>query len=182
MRSSKNSADLRPIAEGELCSALFSDFRRRQRVTYCLRNDGGGWREAYAPSIDDWSAADYDFLIECLRHTLQTGDAVFGMFVGGKLKGFASVEGAPLGKDGVYRDLTSIHVSEEFRGRGWGRKLFDCAKGWAKAHGAEKLYISSHSAVESQAFYRAMGCTDALERIQEHVQKEPLDRQLECLL
>lgn len=104
------------------------------------------------------------------------------MFVGGKLKGFASVEGAPLGKDGVYRDLTSIHVSEEFRGRGWGRKLFDCAKGWAKAHGAEKLYISSHSAVESQAFYRAMGCTDALERIQEHVQKEPLDRQLECLL
>ena len=77
-------------------------------------------------------------------------------------------------------DLSSIHVSEDMRGRGIGRELFRIAKNWAKQHGAKKLYISAHSAVESQAFYRAMGCVEAQEYNPEHVAKEPCDCQLEC--
>ena len=45
---------------------------------------------------------------------------------------------------------------------------------------AKKLYISAHSAVESQAFYKAMGCVEAEEYNAEHVEKEPYDCQLEC--
>ena len=79
-------------------------------------------------------------------------------------------------------DLSSIHVSQDVRAQGIGRQLFDRAKAFAKARGAEKLYISAHSAVESQAFYRAMGCKEAQEYNQSHVDKEPFDCQLECLL
>ena len=52
----------------------------------------------------------------------------------------------------------------------------------AKSNGAEKLYISAHSAVESQAFYHAMGCVEAVEYKKEHVEQEPYDRQLEYWL
>ena len=37
-------------------------------------------------------------------------------------------------------------------------KGFANIKEWAKQKGAKKLYISAHSAVESQAFYKSMGC------------------------
>ena len=49
-------------------------------------------------------------------------------------------------------------------------------------NGAGKLYISAHSAVESQAFYKSMGCVEAGEYNPEHVEKEPYDCQLECRL
>ena len=113
---------------------------------------------------------------------MRLGGIVFGAFIGGRLKGFASVEAKPCGRAGDYRELTSIHVSEEQRGLGIGRELFARAKDWAKAQGAKKLYISSHPAVESQAFYAAMHCTDAREIDEEHAAREPFDRPLECTL
>ena len=89
------------------------------------------------------------------------------------------MEGKLFGQKEQYLDLTSLHVSEELRGQGLGRKLFGMAALWAESHGAGKLYISSHSAVETQRFYESLGCVDAQEFSQEHVQREPYDRQLE---
>ena len=68
------------------------------------------------------------------------------------------------------------------RGQGVGRTLFAAAKDWAAKQGARKLYISAHSAVETQRFYRAMGCTEAAVYCPEHVAAEPFDCQLECPL
>ena len=65
---------------------------------------------------------------------------------------------------------------------GIGKALFLAAKGWARKRGGRKLYISSHSAAETQAFYQAMGCVDAQVYVQAHVDAEPFDRQLECAL
>lgn len=107
---------------------------------------------------------------------------VYGAFEDGALKGFASVEGTFFGSRKQYLELSSLHVSEDCRGRGIGRTLMDRAKAWAKDRGAEKLYISAHSSVESQAFYRAMGCVEAEEYSRPHVEKEPFDCQLEVLL
>ena len=53
------------------------------------------------------------------------------------------------------------------------------AKKWAKQKGAKKLYISAHSAVESQAFYKSMGCVEAEVYNQKHVEDEPYDCQLD---
>ena len=103
-------------------------------------------------------------------------------FCEGKLKGFVSAEAELFGGEEGYCDLSSIHVSEDMRKQGIGRALFLAAKTWAKQKGAKKLYISAHSAIESQAFYRSMGCVEANVYHQGHVEKEPFDCQLECIL
>ncbi len=172
----------RELDETALCPELFADFHRRQVVTKCWRRENGVWCIRDAPFVDDWTQADYQFLLDCLRHTVREGGFVYAAFAGGRLKGFVSVEPQPFGRAGDYLDLSSLHVSEELRGQGIGRTLFLAAKAWARAKGAGKLYISAHSAVESQAFYRAMGCVEALEYNRAHVEQEPYDCQLECVL
>lgn len=66
--------------------------------------------------------------------------------------------------------------------KGIGKQLFLDAACWAREKDAEKLYISAHSAAESQAFYTAMGCRQAEYYHQAHVEAEPFDCQLEYLL
>lgn len=153
--------EYRAIAANELSLDLFKDFIRHQVVTDCWRRVDGKWDIQADPFIDDWSAEDYAFLVKCLKNTLATKGFIFGVFENKKLKGFVSVEGEFIGDEHQYCDLSSLHVSEELRNRGIGRWLFVAAKQWANQHGAKKLYISAHSAVETQAFYRGLGCVDA---------------------
>ncbi len=170
----------RTLTEAEIDLSLFRAFDRRQEVTKCWRKVDGAWVLRDDLFLDDWSSEDYRFLVRCLKHTAATGGLVCGAFVDGALKGFVSVEPEPIGSRGQYLDLSSIHVSRDARGRGIGRELFSRAVAYAREKGAPALYISAHSAQESQAFYKAMGCVEAREYQQEHVQKEPFDCQLEC--
>lgn len=170
------------LCADELGAALFKDFDRRQVVTDCWRREGDTWTIKSAPFIDDWSAADYQTLVTCLKNTARTGGLVYAAFVDDQLKGFVSVEPTLFGGPQCYLDLSSLHVSADMRGKGIGKALFLAAKGWARKKGGKKLYISSHSAAETQAFYQAMGCVDAQEYAQEHVDAEPYDRQLECVI
>ncbi len=170
----------RSLCKDEICPALFSHFVRRQEVSKCWRKENGTWVIKDITFVDDWTKEDYQTLVNCLKNTVQTGGLVTGAFFRGMLKGFFSVEGARFGRYGQYMDLSSIHVSQDMRGHGIGRALFEKAKAFAKENGAKKLYISAHSAVETQAFYRAMGCVEAKETNAMHVEKEPCDCQLEC--
>lgn len=172
----------RRLRKEELCRELFAGFVRHQRVGKCRRKENGIWIVKDDPFIDDWTEADYQFLVTCLVNTVNTGGFVYAAFDNGILKGFASVESVLFGGENRYLDLSSIHVSEDMRGRGIGRLLFAAAAAWARQRGACKLYISSHSAVETQAFYRAMGCVEAQEYNKEHVDREPYDCQLEYVL
>ncbi|MCI8387642.1 MAG: GNAT family N-acetyltransferase [Clostridiales bacterium] len=174
--------EYRNIDGDEITRELFGGFIRRQVVNDCRRFVDGEWVIRPDPFIDDWSEEDYAELIVCLKNTVATGGIVRGAFIDGVLKGFTSVEAAPMGDNGEYRDLTSIHVSQDCRGNGIGRALFMAAKEFARSLGAKKLYISAHSAIESQSFYSAMGCVDAVWKCSEHVEKEPFDCQLECLV
>lgn len=182
MEDNKMEIEYRELQESEIDLSLFSEFQRRQEVTECYRKVRGKWEIQTIPFIDDWTPEDYAFLVKCLKNTARTGGYVAGAFAGGALKGFVSVEPVLFGSRKQYMDLSSIHVSEEMRGCGIGRELFLRAKEAARAKGAKKLYISAHSAVESQAFYRAMGCAEAEEYERSHVEKEPCDCQLECRL
>ena len=166
----------------EICQELFKDFIRRQIVTKCWRKEKGVWAIKDSPFIDDWTEKDYQILISCLKNTILSNGFVYAAFYDGKLKGFVSVEPEIFGGKQRYYDLSSIHVSEDMRNKGIGRKLFLAAKEWAKQKGAKKLYISAHSAVESQAFYKSMGCVEAEVYNQKHVEAEPYDCQLECSL
>jgi len=171
------------LTANEITPELFDGFIRRQVVVKCRRRDGNGnWVIRDDPFIDDWSAEDYAFLVKCLKNTVNTGGLVRAAFADGCLKGFVSVESEIFGGENRYADLTSIHVSEDFRRKGIGSALFEAAKVWAREHGAAKLYISAHSAIESQDFYAAMGCVEAAVYNQHHVEQEPFDCQLECAL
>ena len=174
--------EYRELTENEICRELFAGFIRHQNVTKCLRKKNSGWIIPDAPFVDDWTDSDYAILIDCLKNTVRTGGFVYAAFNSGILKGFASVESGLFGGEQKYLDLSSIHVSEDMRGTGIGKKLFNAAKDWANKHGAKKLYISAHSAVETQAFYKAMGCTEAQVYNQKHIEAEPFDCQLECKL
>ncbi len=174
--------DYREIAYSELHTELFLAFIRRQIVTDCWRKENGKWVIKNEPFTDDWNKEDFVFLVECLKNTVKTGGLLYGAFVGDKLKGFVSVESMLFGSQKQYVDLTSIHVSQDVRGLGIGRNLFEAAKEYARKRGAKKLYISAHSAVETQAFYKAMGCIEALEYDKHHVEREPYDCQLEYIL
>ena len=170
----------RDLSADEINRALFERFQRHQIVTRCWRKEHGTWVVKDAPFVDDWSEEDYACLVNCLRQTIQQGGFVHAAFCDGWLKGFVSVESGLFGGSHKYLDLSSIHVSEDLRSEGIGAALFQAAKRWAKQQGAAKLYISAHSAVESQAFYKKMGCREAAVYEQSHVEKEPYDCQLEC--
>lgn len=170
----------RNLSQNELCRELFKDFIRHQVVTKCRRKENNEWVIKDAPFIDDWTEDDYKILVSCLKNTLATGGFVYAAFYNNALKGFVSVESDLFGGEQKYLDLTSIHVSEDMRGHGIGAALFLAAKNWAKENGAKKLYISSHSAVETQAFYKKMGCVEAQVYQRKHVEAEPCDCQLEC--
>ena len=172
----------RTLMAAEIRPELFQGFIRRQMVTKCWRRRKDKWVIEEAPFLDDWSEADFNFLVSCLKNTADTGGLVYAAFARGVLKGFVSVEPHLFGGEHRYLDLSSIHVSQDMRGTGIGTALFSAAKEWARNKGAKKLYISAHSAVESQRFYQKMGCVDAQFLHPQHVEAEPFDRQLECAL
>ena len=172
----------RELCPQEVCTELFHSFARRQKVTKCWRKEKNGWVIKDDPFIDDWTEKEYQALLAELKSTLLAGGCVYAAFCGGHLKGFVSVKPDLMDEKQTYLDLTNIHVSEEMRGQGIGKRLFLAAKEWAKKKGAKKLYLSAHSAVETQAFYKSMGCTEAEIYSQIHVEQEPFDCQLECRL
>lgn len=174
--------EYRNLIKDEINIELFSHFIRHQTVVKCWRKENGEWIIKDDPFIDDWNENDYQILVSCLKNTVITGGLVYAAFYNDVLKGFISVESKLFDEIQKYLDLSSIHVSEDMRNMGIGTALFLEAKKWAKEHGAKKLYISAHSAVESQLFYHKMGCVEATVYNQSHVEAEPYDCQLECKL
>lgn len=172
----------RKLESQELVPALFDRFRRFQQVKRCWRKIDGEWVLKDIAFIDDWDSASHRRVCGQISSALASGGTAWGAFCQGALKGFSSVEGKLIGSRLQYAVLAELHVSEDFRRHGLGRRLFSLAAEEARALGAEKLYISAMSAEESQAFYRSMGCVEAEEYDPWHVEKEPCDCQMEYLL
>lgn len=161
---------------------LFARFERHQTVKRCWRKIGGEWILKEISFVDEWNEEEYSELIARLKSIALQGGFVFGAFSDGFLKGFVSVTSCLFGSHRQYLDLPELHVSEDMRNLGIGKRLFFEATAWAKARGAKKLYISAHSSEESQAFYRTVGCVEAQEYDAAHVEKEPCDCQMEYVL
>ena len=170
------------LRESQITRELFRHFNRRQEVSKCWRREQGLWVLKDDSFVEDWNEQQYEFLVQCLKNTVTTGGLVLGAFVQERLVGFASVESRRFGYKKQYLQLSCIHVSCESRGYGIGQALFECACRAAKRLGAQKLYISSHPAQETQAFYHALGCVEALEYDRELTESEPEDCQLEYRL
>lgn len=167
----------------ELELSCFANFKRYHEVKQCWRKIDGKWMIKDNSFTDEWDEADYIWLVECLKNTINTHGVVYFAREGDQLVGFCSVQGERVHLvDANYLELSCLHVSCDKRGKHIGSKLFTQAARWAKENGADKLYLSAHSSVESQAFYRAMGCVEATEYWKEKAEAEPCDCQMEYLL
>lgn len=173
---------VRPIGREEITPDLFHNFDRFQPVEQAWRQVDGRWEVGGVYYTDRWSDEKLKAICENWRRLLTSGGQVWGMFLDGRMKGFSAVAGRLAGSRKQYADMTSLHVSSDCRGMGLGRELFRKAAESGRELGAEKLYISAHSAVDSMAFYHAMGCVEAQEYDPYHVEEEPSDCQLEYVL
>jgi ribosomal protein S18 acetylase RimI-like enzyme len=132
--------------------------------------------------VEEWDDDKKSLVLHDLQNCIQTGGIVVGAIVNESLIGFANVEGELFGSKMEYRELSYIHVSNEYRNSGVGKKLFQLCCEKAKEIGTSKLYIAAHPSEETQHFYRKVGCTYAVEINQSIFEKEPLDIQLEFVL
>ncbi len=166
----------------DLSLGLFDRFNRHQVVNWCWRKKDGKWALQNIPFTEEWDQDGKAALVDSLKRTLQSGGIVIGAFSNQSVIGFASVESQSFGPDLEYVQLSNLHVSFEYRGKGIGKRLFKMACNAARALGARKLYISAHSAEETQAFYKSMKCKEAEFYCAKLVMKEPCDCQLEYVL
>lgn len=174
--------DYKTLKMEELHSSIFKHFNRYQETkrVWFKENDQYIIKEDHF--IEQWDDDKKIEVIEALKSCMISGGAVVGAFYECNLIGFANVEGEKIGGKAEYLELNYLHVSNEFRKLGIGKRLFELCCQNAKQMGVKKLYIAAHPSIETQHFYKSVGCTYAVEVIQRIYKKEPLDIQLEKIL
>lgn len=158
------------------------DFVRRQTVTACWRKIGNDWKLVPNVYEENWPLAQCREIAEDVLHHINLDQTGFGAFDGERVIGFVTVSHRIFGVTANYVELVCFQISEEYRRQGVGRKLFSLACEEARRLGADKLYISAHSSKESQAAYRALGCSFTEEINEKLAAEEPFDVQLEYRL
>ncbi|QOR67789.1 GNAT family N-acetyltransferase [Cytobacillus suaedae] len=163
----------------DLTNDVLLNFQRYQETNFVWFKEDDQYKVKEDYFVDYWDGEKKAQVVQSLCQCILNGGFVIGSFIGKQLIGFANVEGEFFGKNREYLELSYLHVSNEHRKFGVGRKLFEKCSIEAKKKGAKKLYIAAHPSVETQAFYQKVGCTYAVEINQEILEKEPLDIQME---
>lgn len=174
--------EYRVLDVADLDSSLFEKFNRYQETKRVWFKGHDQYSLKVDHFVEQWDDEKKTSIIQDLHNCVRTGGFVIGAFVDNSLVGFANVEMEFFGLNKEYLELPYIHVSNEFRNFGIGKKLFELCCEKAKHMGAKKLYIAAHPSEETQHFYRVIGCILAEEINQTIYKKEPLDIQLEITL
>lgn len=157
-------------------------FERRQTVRACWRRQNGAWTLARLAYEEGWNLPERRAIAADIARRMAAELSAFGAFHGDQLIGFITVSHALFGRSVRYAQLACFQVSAPFRRQGVGRQLFALAAQEARSLGADKLYISACSAVETLSAYRALGCTAASEINARLAAEEPYDVPLEYSL
>lgn len=148
---------------------------------------GKAWRpvngERVLVDIDyhdpDWPNG-YETHLGNLKQTITGGGCAIGAFdPSDRCIGMVAVNRPFFGHQFHYVLLDQLFISREKRGFGIGKALLLEAAKASKSWGADKLYICAGSAEETIAFYKAIGCIEALEPQRELAESDPRDMQLE---
>lgn len=159
---------------------FLSGFQHDQIIRRKYVQSDGAWKVIPADEHRAWSPEKRLWIPQYLREQSKNGGTIAAAYekTSGELLGFASVDGVLRGTNARYANLTMLFVDDRFQRQGIGARLFRELCSRAVAMGAEKLFISAISSEETVAFYFAMGCTNAVERIEEFVDTTE-DRYLE---
>jgi GNAT superfamily N-acetyltransferase len=178
-RNQSSIIEYRRLLAEEDPPTLLDDFDRHQETTCVWFLEDGLLKTKSDSFIDDWGLPKRKEFATYLQEVAERDGIVYAAFDNQRCIGFASVEPQLFGSENQYLELTTCHVDRRWRGKGIGRALFTRVCHAAKTRGAIKLYISSHPSIETQAFYRSMGCLLAQEINSEILAREPLDIHLE---
>ena len=178
----KSGLIFRFLSREECTPGLLGSFERFQRVTHCWRREGEHWVLKETPFIDDWDESEKRAVVNLFRTLTDRGGRVYGAFQRGALVAFGALDAILFGSRRQYLQLVLLHVSRTLRNRGIGKVIFSQLARTAHDLGAEKLYISTQSSRETQAFYKGLGCAEAQEIDPELARAEPWDIQLEYAL
>lgn len=168
------------MAEEDLNDGWLDGFVRHQDVTRMCFVKDGTWLEKDASFTEHWNPLRLREIERGIRGIVLRGGKAVAAYVKDRVIGFACVEPERFA-DG-YLNLDTIHVTEDLRGIGVGTALFRAICEEAMGLGGKQLYISAHPSVESQAFYRRMGCVLARTIHPELFAREPEDIHLEYAL
>lgn len=175
----KNLVTCKAVGIIELRNDFLKKFNRYQETKQVWYVEDKSCKVKDEYFIDDWSPERKFQIIEELRRCVSSGGVVVAAWKQKQLVGFANVESERFGSHAQYLELPYLHVSNEVRGMGIGKKLFSLCCQEAKRIGGKKLYIAAHPSIESQSFYRTVGCSPAEEVNELIFKREPLDIQLE---
>lgn len=132
------------------------------------------WTDTELPNGFEWHLRRF-------REALENGGTAFGCFDRDKLIGYAVMNGNIFGQQG-YILLDQLFVSNTYRGKGIGKRLFTLCAEQARQLGARKLYLCAGSAENTIAFYHKLGCAPAVEPDEDLAAEDPYDIQLEYAL
>lgn len=178
----KNLVTCKVVGVTELTDDFLKEFIRYQETKQVWYVEDKSYKVKDDYFIDDWMPERKVQVIEELRRCVRSGGAVVAAWNQKQLVGFANVESERFGSEAQYVELPYLHVTNVARGMGIGKKLFSFCCQEAKRLGGRKLYIAAHPSIESQSFYRAVGCSPAEEVNERIFKREPLDIQLEKAL
>jgi ribosomal protein S18 acetylase RimI-like enzyme len=183
MAKKANDICYRQLSSYDLSPDMLNHFNRYQKVDKLWMKKDGKLVLVDESYIENWDEAKKQKVISVnFTRIINTGGALLGAYDSDKLIGFCCFDGCRVGSRGQYLQLVYLHVSYEYRNKGIGRKLFALTSDNAKTRNVEKLYISANDSMETQAFYRSMGCVEAEEIISAIADAEPYDIQMEFLL
>lgn len=157
-------------------------FRRFQEVKECWRKINNEYVLVKNEYIEEWDLNKLRNIAQEILNAIDNNCIVYGAFHEEELIGFMSLSNSFFGSNNQYVEVVMLQVSYPFRRYGIGRKMFEAVCKEAKAAGAKRLYISAHSSKESQAFYRRIGCIEAVEINKSIADNEPFDIQMEYQL
>jgi predicted N-acetyltransferase YhbS len=125
--------------------------------------------------IPGWLPGEAEKYTPILLNCFDRGGWFYGAFDHADLIGIVVLENECIGTHHDQLQLTFLYVSNAYRNRGLGKRLFALAKATARERGAKRLYISATPSENTVNFYLRLGCTVAGEPDPELIELEPDD-------
>jgi predicted N-acetyltransferase YhbS len=172
--------ELKELMIVDINKNILDNYSRFKEIKRRYNYENGIWAIIDDDWIDDWDKEKKDKVINNFFDIIsKEGGYVFGAYEDKKMIGFSVLCNKKFGSNNQYIQLDNMHVSDGYRNKGIGKKLFEICVKKAKETGIKKIYISANPSEDTVNFYFSVGCKDAMEINKELAEKEPYDRQME---
>lgn len=112
----------------------------------------------HEPIVGGWEPNELEDIIERSSTLIRQRGVVLGYFNVDDIIGVASVDSQKLNTPKNYVLMDILYISDKFRGKGIGNKLFEAIKAEAMKLEASGIYISATPSAGTVEFYLSRGC------------------------